>query len=138
MNMDNRVRASACAERTGWRNPDETQRLMDSNPGLKSRFKTFIDFPDYAPEDLLRIFGTLCGQNGMTLSEKAAPRLEEAIKALHAKRGKGFGNGRAVLNLFENCVTRQSARLANMQDVGKEALILLADTDIPEPEEVGV
>jgi len=130
---DNRSRLVVIA--AGY--PDEMQRLMDSNPGLKSRFKTFIAFPDYGPEDLIRIFETLCSQNGMTLSAKAVPRLEEAIKALHAKRGKGFGNGRAVRNLFENCVTRQSARLANVQGVGKEALILLTDADIPEPEEVG-
>jgi hypothetical protein len=112
------------------------QRLIDSNAGLKSRFKTFIEFPDYTPEDLIQIFETLCNQNEMKLSETAVPKLERAIKSLHAKRGKGFGNGRAVRNLFETCISRQSARLASVKDVRKEELIRFTDADIPEPEEV--
>lgn len=115
---------------------DEMQRLIESNPGLKSRFKTFIDFPDYAPVDLVQIFRGFCDQNGMKLSQEASGRLDKAIEALHAGRGKGFGNGRAVRNLFEACIARQATRLANVHDVGKEALSRFMDADIPEPEEV--
>src|SRR5262249_10881796 len=34
---------------------DEMGRFIDSNPGLKSRFKTFIDFADYDAAELFRI-----------------------------------------------------------------------------------
>jgi stage V sporulation protein K len=117
--------------------PEEMQHLMDSNPGLKSRFKTFIDFPDYAPPDLFQIFQRLCVQNDMKISEGATPRLQEAIETLYARRSKGFGNGRAIRNLFESCLTRQAARLAKSAQTDHEALRLLTDADIPEPEEVG-
>ena len=30
------------------------ENLIGLNPGLKSRFKTFIDFKDYSPTDLLQ------------------------------------------------------------------------------------
>ena len=35
---------------------DEMDHFIDSNPGLKSRFKTYIDFEDYNPEELFKIF----------------------------------------------------------------------------------
>jgi len=130
---DNRGRLVVIA--AGYR--EEMKRLIDSNPGLKSRFKTFIDFPDYAPAELRRIFQALCDENGMKLSEEAVLKFEKAIQTLHTKRGKGFGNGRAVRNLFENCVARQAARLAKSGDTGKQALSLFTDADIPTPEEVG-
>jgi type IV secretory pathway TraG/TraD family ATPase VirD4 len=129
---DNRGRLVVIA--AGYR--DEMQRLMDSNPGLKSRFRTFIDFPDYAPADLIQIFRALCTENGMKLASSAVPRLKKTITALHAGRGKGFGNGRAVRNLFEACMTRQAERLATTGDVGNEALSLFTSADIPAPEDV--
>ena len=35
---------------------DEMEKFVNSNPGLKSRFKTIIDFEDYNGTDLLKIF----------------------------------------------------------------------------------
>ncbi len=37
----------------GYKN--EMATMVDANPGLKSRFKTFIDFADYSPGGLFRI-----------------------------------------------------------------------------------
>ncbi len=34
----------------------EMHRFINSNPGLKSRFNTYIDFPDYEPDELKQIF----------------------------------------------------------------------------------
>ncbi len=35
---------------------DKLQDFINSNPGLKSRFNRFIEFPDYSTEELLQIF----------------------------------------------------------------------------------
>lgn len=115
---------------------EEMQDFVDSNPGLKSRFKTFIDFPDYGPSDLIEIFRGLCARNGMELSGKAPQSLKKTIQALYAGRGKGFGNGRAVRNLFEVCMERHATRVTESGDMGEENLSLFTDADIPEPEEV--
>ena len=42
-----------------------------SNPGLKSRFNTFIEFPDYSHSELNEIFIKLCADNDYYLSEEA-------------------------------------------------------------------
>ena len=110
--------------------------MWTATPASNRDFKTFIDFPDYAPADLIEIFRGLCAQNGMELPGKASQKLAKAVKALHARRGKGFGNGRAVRNLFEVCMERQAERLATTNNVSKEALSRLTDADIPAPEEV--
>ena len=50
-----------------WADPSEMHQLLARNPGLKSRFATTIDFPDYTAEELMQI------ADGMlrTLSQKA-------------------------------------------------------------------
>ena len=35
---------------------DRMHSFIESNPGLRSRFTRFIDFPDYVPEELIKIF----------------------------------------------------------------------------------
>lgn len=117
---------------------EEMQDFVDSNPGLKSRFKTFIDFPDYEPADLIGIFKGLCERSGIELSGKASPQLRKTVHALYAGRGKGFGNGRAVRNLFEVCMERQATRLAKVHDISIEDLKQFTDQDIPAPDEVRV
>ena len=46
---------------------EEMDRFLNSNPGLRSRFKTFIDFPDYDESELLRIFEMHAEENGYRL-----------------------------------------------------------------------
>ena len=36
--------------------PTEMEEFIDANPGLKSRFTRFIDFPDYTTDELVEIF----------------------------------------------------------------------------------
>jgi SpoVK/Ycf46/Vps4 family AAA+-type ATPase len=52
--------------------PQEMERFVRSNPGLQSRFSRFLEFPDYAPFELCRIFGLMCRRNGMVLSLRCA------------------------------------------------------------------
>ena len=35
--------------------PKEMKVFIDANPGLKSRFKHYFEFPDYLPQELMRI-----------------------------------------------------------------------------------
>jgi AAA+ superfamily predicted ATPase len=107
----------------------EMAQFIQSNPGLVSRFKTTIDFPDYDDVELFEIFESLCAQAQLRLSVDAMVRVSELIA--HLDRGKGFGNGRTMRNLFEECFALQAARLAARGRYGKQDLTMLEADDIP-------
>lgn len=110
----------------------EMERFIDSNPGLKSRFKTFIEFSDYSADDLAEIFGKLCTDNGLVLTPGAKVKIRTELENRHRTRGKGFGNGREARNIFEECLMRQSERLMRDGRTAREDLMTIAATDIPD------
>lgn len=91
--------------------PDLMQEFIDSNPGLESRFNTYIHFEDYTPDELLQIFISICHSEGYTLSPNAEGALKQALHNIYHKRDKNFANGRDVRNLFEKAIRKQASRL---------------------------
>ena len=89
---------------------DLMEKFISSNPGLRSRFKNFIQFTDYTGEELFNIFTGLCNKNQYTVTAEARSALKSYFDNLYKNRDKNFGNGRDVRNTFESIVTRQSKR----------------------------
>ncbi len=82
--------------------PDDMEKLMTGNVGLKSRMPYQIDFPNYSREQLAQIF------LGMTQkSFTYQPDFEEAVREYfnclsdELMNAKEFSNARFVRNLFE-------------------------------------
>lgn len=50
---------------------ESMKKFFDSNPGLKSRFNTFIEFEDYSVDELDDILVGMCVNNDYELSEDA-------------------------------------------------------------------
>jgi len=102
---------------------DEMHKFIDMNPGLKSRFTHYIDFPDYSAEELERIFMSMCEKDryicGGDVRTAVRKRMEEAVK----KRDRTFGNARFVRNLYEDAQRRIASRLA-------ENLSALSDAEL--------
>jgi len=98
--------------------PDEMQSFLDANPGLPSRFPRTIAFPDYSDDELMAMFESQCATGGYICDPTAVAALRSTIEA--TPRGKGFGNGRLVRNLFERAIERQATRLVEVrQGVGQ-------------------
>jgi SpoVK/Ycf46/Vps4 family AAA+-type ATPase len=111
----------------------EMQSFINSNPGLKSRFKedNFFNLKDYTPKELLEIFKIFIQKDNYELDSLAEIKLQKTIQFIYDKRDKNFGNGRDIRNLYEKCLSLRASRLRNASN---HDLILYAD-DIPSFEE---
>lgn len=112
--------------------PKPMKEFLSSNPGLKSRFNKFIDFPDYTPSELLEIFEGMIHKNGYKLSKEAKNKAQEIFKSLYANRDENFANGRTVRNFFEKVMIHQANRLALLDTLSDEELETLEEIDLPD------
>ena len=94
----------------------EMERFVDSNPGLSSRFARYIRFEDYSVVDMECIFRKFASEEGMSLNKSGDLALTTMLRAMYEARQVGFGNGRAVRNLFEKVVENQASRIINGED----------------------
>lgn len=100
--------------------PREMKHFLDSNPGLKSRFKLYFEFSDYLPQELLEIAGYACKQKEVDLSEEASIRIFELIVHAFRSRDRSFGNARFVFDLIEKAKVYMGLRV--MSDENPDAL----------------
>jgi len=52
--------------------PKEMKHFLDSNPGLKSRFKLKFEFPDYLPQELKKIASYACEEKKVSFTMEAS------------------------------------------------------------------
>ena len=115
--------------------PELMKRFISSNPGLHSRFARFIDFPDYQPHELCRIFGLMCRKNGLTLSPGLKEKVLHHFNFLFNERVANLGNARLVRNCFETAINAQADRLAREGSFDRAALAMLSEDDLETPAE---
>lgn len=109
------------------------QKFFDSNPGLRSRFNTFIEFDDYDEEELLLILRQMCDKNDYTLTSEAEQRIKQRIKEGVINKNSNFSNGRFVRNLYDDFVLNQARRvskiafptLQDLQEIREEDIVLM-------------
>jgi SpoVK/Ycf46/Vps4 family AAA+-type ATPase len=113
---------------------NEMRNMIRSNPGLSSRINTTIEFEDYTPAELGRIFETMCYQNQYELPADARYRLLIAFDHLYQNRDRHFGNGRLARNVFEDSVRKLADRIAGVSQVSESLLTKLTLNDVSIPE----
>ncbi len=118
----------------GYSGPME--KFISSNPGLQSRFNKYMFFPDYNGEELMAMFRSRCKKNGYTLTEDADAFALELFRDMYENRDDNFGNGRDVRNRFEDVISRQANRLAEMDSPTKEDLMTIIKADLLTAEEM--
>ncbi len=110
--------------------PREMQTLLQSNPGLSSRFSRKLEFVDYTPVELSKIFGLMCDKNRYELQPATRTKVMLGFQWLYAHRDRHFGNGRTSRNLFENAIRRMANRVAGIAELSVLQLSLLEADDI--------
>ncbi|MDE5602080.1 MAG: AAA family ATPase [Clostridia bacterium] len=110
---------------------DLMEKFINSNPGLRSRFKNFVQFADYTGAELYNIFKRQCDKNQYVLDTDASRALHAYFNKKYAERDKNFGNGRDARNLFEKTVTMQSKRIALSRNPSNEEMATITAQDLP-------
>ncbi|MEK3701275.1 AAA family ATPase [Paenibacillus sp. FSL H8-0259] len=106
-------------------------KFFESNPGLKSRFNTFISFSDYSLDELVQIFNYTCNQNDYVAQEEAIEKVRNVLQMKLNEKNDHFSNGRLVRNLFDDITLNQSKRLSRLTEhITKESLMLITKEDV--------
>ena len=110
--------------------PDEMDKFIKSNPGLRGRFNKYIKFPDYNAEEMTDILCHMCQQAGYVLADSAKNRAQELFEHSCVIKDHGFANGREVRNVFEDCVQMHANRIVNIDSPSDEVLSLIEGCDL--------
>ena len=106
------------------------RHFVESNPGLKSRFNKYIDFPDYSIEELLTIFEGNCRKYEYVLADEAKEEVKSLLLLKKAQNLQNFANAREARNLFETVITNQARRIAGMEHPSAEEMRQILPEDL--------
>jgi len=109
---------------------DLMEEFIRSNPGLESRFNRYLHFKDYTLDEMFLIFKMRCEDSFYALAADAEESVKALIEKESQKGGISFGNARGVRNLFEKILMEQANRVAVMETVTRDDLMLIKKEDI--------
>lgn len=104
----------------GYTEPME--KFFESNPGLRSRFNTFIEFPDYEVYELEKILCSICKKNDYLLDEAAQTAIRTYLEEQVAEKTENFANGRLVRNLYDDLVMNHAKRVVGVESPTRDDL----------------
>jgi SpoVK/Ycf46/Vps4 family AAA+-type ATPase len=110
---------------------NEMGNFINSNPGLKSRFNKYFNFPNYSGSELLDILLRITAKNKFNMSDEAKSKLTYIINDAIFSEGKQFGNARYIRNLFEQIVQNQFMRVSQLENLEEEHLSEISVNDLP-------
>lgn len=110
--------------------PELMGEFLNSNPGLPSRFNKFINFKDYTPEELVKIFMHLCNQGGFKPTSACIEHVKKYFEERSLRKDINFANGRDVRNYFEKAIQKQANRLAILGNLTNSDLELFTLEDV--------
>jgi len=119
----------------------EMEKFFEHNPGLASRIPYTLHFEDYSDDELLKML-----QFRLNQTYKGRIDVEDGFDGLYMKiavrrlgrgrGGNGFGNARALENMFSKIQGRQASRLEKERRLGlcpDDFLMMKEDLIGPEP-----
>ncbi len=113
--------------------PKEMKHFLDSNPGLKSRFKIFIEFADYLPQEISNIATYACVEKGVKLTPHARNVVDEIIVEAFRNRDRSFGNARFVYDVIEKAKIQLGLKIMALEkphNLSNDELSLITKSDI--------
>ena len=108
---------------------EDMQQFLDSNPGLRSRLSTVIEFEDYSIDELVEIFRLDMKKRGYNLNIS-----EDLLKKIITKkaRDRNFGNARGIRNICDEVISRHNENLIRLDisELSNEVITTITDSDL--------
>lgn len=113
--------------------PNEMEKFIQKNPGLRSRIAHHVKFNDYTAEELCDIARLIVKNKNMRITDGAMDKIHMIMET--AVSNSDFGNGRFVRNIIEKARLAQSSRLIKLDyekvTADDVATITVDDIEIP-------
>lgn len=114
----------------------EMQHFLTSNPGLASRFWQVIDFPDYTPDELMKIADYTAEKIDVTLHPEAQRALQVETVEAYRNRDRNFGNARYLNGIMLEAKKNMALRLMKNPSPNDLSLEELETITLPDVEKV--
>jgi stage V sporulation protein K len=115
----------------------EMMEFMKTNSGLKSRFPSQIEFPDYTSEELLTIAKISLKKEQFQVDLSVEKALLSVLERRQIAGRNDDGNGRLVRNVIQEAIRKQSKRLKRDGFHSPEELKILRSEDFGVDESTG-
>lgn len=103
--------------------------FMGVNSGLASRVAKTLHFEPYSLRELMIIFQRMAAQQRFAVDRQTWPSVKARIES--AMGDEGFGNGRFVRQLLQDCISRHASRWSR-GEIAESGRYVLEPADVPE------
>ena len=114
--------------------PKQMQHFLNSNPGLTSRLRNVVHFPDYTPDELMEIAEYTANKRKVHMGKDTQRYIHKRLVELYRNRDEQFGNARFINGLIEEGKQNLALRLMNsttdIQSVDQKALTEITKRDM--------
>ncbi|MBO7051562.1 MAG: AAA family ATPase [Prevotella sp.] len=119
---------------------NEMNKMLESNPGLKSRFPYIFHFEDYTPDQLMQIGKNVLKEENYTLTAEAERKMSRYIIHSYENKDEHFGNGRFVTRLVKSHIIPSMSKRLLEKDADTmtlEDMTTIEECDIPDAAKIG-
>lgn len=113
----------------GYKEP--MQKLLDSNPGLQSRFPNKFEFSDFTVDELLEITQRRVKEYDYQFTEPAWEKYSGILEqAYQVRDAETWGNARFITNQLERIYIRHATRCVKQRPANKAEFLMITPEDI--------
>ena len=116
---------------------NEMTKMLESNPGMKSRFPYIFNFDDYTPDQLMQIGKEVLEEENYRLTPEAEKKMSRYVIHEYENKDEHFGNGRFVTRLVKShIIPAMSRRLlaSKAEELSVEDMTTVQECDVPDVE----
>jgi hypothetical protein len=110
--------------------PQQMETLLDSNPGLRSRFDTTLSFANYAPQELLQMLVRQVSEEGYEFTKSALA--DVAYKFVQETQAGNVLNARSVRILANELVAQHAMTLMSVASPTETQIKTITSLSVPE------